>query len=183
MNLPILSVGGVPVQQVQGTHLPGAHHPHCDRHRHHLLWIMGRPLCLGCTCMVAGTCIGVALAYWSQTWFHHWVAWFVAHAVAVAPTAAQPWFQRKTYKMGARSLLGIATGSYLLGAAWFAPFPSPRLLWTAASLCAFALTARLLLWIRARHIDDPCRDCPQGSFPICEWNMRLPHQGGIRVVS
>jgi hypothetical protein len=92
----------------------GAHHPHCDRHRHHLIWVFGHPFCLGCTCMYSGVALGSFLAVsrnWADCSFFVWVC---LHLVLILPTVLQPWIQHKTFKIMARLLLGISTGSYFV---------------------------------------------------------------------
>lgn len=153
-----------------GAFLPGAHHPHCPRHDGHLLWVRGRPFCLGCACMGSGFVVGAAV---SAAVGHHlpFAPWFGLHAALAAPTALQPWFQRKAFKIAARFGLGTATGSYLLGAVLFAPLPDPRLVTATLLLLICAGSAWALLRLRARRPNDPCATCPLGMFPTCSWNL------------
>lgn len=153
-----------------GAFLPGAHHPHCDRHAGHLLWVRGRPLCLGCACMGSGLLVGLSV---SAMLGHHlpFAEWFGLHVALVAPTALQPWLQYKPFKIAARFGLGTATGSYLLGAFFFATLPQPSLLTLALLLLICAASAWGLLGLRARRPNDPCAACPLGMFPTCSWNL------------
>jgi hypothetical protein len=166
----------VPKPLPAGTFLPGAHHPHCARHDAHLLWIRGRPFCLGCACMGSGLVVGVA----TSALLGHllpFAEWFVVHAALVAPTALQPWVQYKLYKIVARFGLGIATGSYLLGAFLFAPLPRPRIVTLAILLLIFVVAVWGMLGLRSRRPNDPCAACPLGMFPTCSWNLQRLLEG------
>jgi hypothetical protein len=175
-------VNGVPVMPVLGAFVRGAHHPHCDRHAHHVIWIRERPLCLGCTCMAAGLLIGCPAGLWIGTACSNWSAWFFLHVLLVIPTAIQPWFQKRLFKMISRTLLGVSTASYLVGLAYSAPLPEPRF-WVGAGLTiVFLLSARVLVWLRSFRPDDPCVACPLGTYPVCEWNMpRWKELSGIPI--
>jgi hypothetical protein len=104
---------------------------------------------------------------WSEVDF---AVWFCVHAALVVPTAAQPWLQRKRFKIFARTLLGASSASYLVGVAFGAPLPDARWLYTVLLLLVFALTARGMLWLRGRWTNDPCTNCPLGVYPLCDWN-------------
>lgn len=73
------------------TYLAGAHHPHCDRHANHLLWVSGRPLCLGCACMYTGAALGVAAFVIFSPQRTQPSTWLIIHAAGVGPTFVQPW--------------------------------------------------------------------------------------------
>ena len=152
--------------------LPGAHHPHCERHETHLLWVFGRPLCLGCTCVAIGFVVGlVTVCMVRPLPACGLVPWVSMHALLVAPTVVQPWLQWKTYKIIARTLLGVASATWLFGAL----AQRHTGLWlpveVAASVLAFAALARLLLGLRDAKTKSPCVSCPLGAYPTCSWNL------------
>lgn len=169
VRLPVIA--GVMVEPFHAGFLPGAHHPHCPRHSHHLLWIRGRPLCLGCTCMTAGTVVGLVLGVIVANRSTSTLAWMLPHVGLVAPTALQPWVQAKAFKVVARTALGLASGSYGVGLALGAPLPEPRLISIVGLIVLFLASLFSLLWLRGRRPNDPCKACPQGVFPTCEWNL------------
>jgi hypothetical protein len=116
--------------------------------------------------VVAGVC-GSFLIDWNQLSLLQWV---VLHLAAVAPTAMQPSTRTRKYKIVSRLLLGACVGSYLLsGMVLFTPghFAS---VFRPAVVTAFLLGYALLTAQRERNRDDPCRACPLGVFPTCEWN-------------
>ena len=159
-----------PTVPVNTSFLFGAHHPHCGRHDAHLLWIGGRPVCLGCTCFTAGAVVGALLAIqadWAGVTLPAWVA---GHLLLLVPTALQPWIQWKPFKVAGRSLLGLTAATYLLSGLWFyspdAHVGALRLL----TPVAFAAGIWLLRSLRELKPSDPCRDCPLGVFPHCSWN-------------
>jgi hypothetical protein len=168
-SLPMIA--GVSVEPFHAGFLPGAHHPHCSRHANHLLWIAGRPFCLGCTCLGAGAVVGL---FAGTVLPHHVrapVQWMMPHVALVLPTVLQPWLQAKGFKVVARTALGLASGSYAIGLLFDAPLPEPRLLSVAALIGLFLASLSFLLWLRGRRPNDPCAQCPLGSFPTCDWNL------------
>lgn len=148
-----------------------AHHPHCDRYGHHLIWLGSHPFCLGCLSMAAGSPIGILMA-WCLPWhllpFTFWVA---VHAALVFPTVLQPLIQKKPFKITARLCLGIACGCYFTSGMLMHAYISNAWLWRAGLILVFLTSFALLYkWREARSI-DPCDTCPLGHFPTCDWNM------------
>lgn len=148
-----------------------AHHPHCDRHIHHLIWISRRPFCLGCTAMAIGVSMGVAVAAltpWATITLPAWVA---GHALFVIPAVLQPLIQKKGFKIAARIALGAASASYFLSGLVLQSYFSNSWLWRACVLLTFASVFLILYKWRQKQIDNPCEACPLGLFPTCDWNM------------
>ena len=148
-----------------------AHHPHCDRHIHHLIWIKGRPFCLGCTSIFAGVPVGIIVATlvdWSEIPFFLWI---IFHGLGVVPTAFQPLIQRKWYKIFARVALGATSASYFYSGLIIQAYFQNEWLWRGCVVFAFASCFFCLYKWRQVRIDDPCYQCPLGTFPTCEWNM------------
>jgi hypothetical protein len=174
--------GRLPIVVSAGMHLPGAHHPHCDRYNHHLLWVQGRPLCLGCTCMALGAAIGMAtiLVPWGTAGTGIWI---VGHLLGIAPAAAQPWFQKKWFKIGSRLMLGATAVSYWASGLFLLTPPASGFLWTVLMLVAFGTGYGLLWWLREAHANSPCTTCPLGMFPTCDWNLpRLLREPEFRAI-
>jgi hypothetical protein len=160
----------VPRSKLPGAAFIGlAHHPHCDRHRHHLLWLGNRPLCLGCTSMAVGTLPGVGLGFALNPVDGELVWWVASMAVLMAPTFVQPFLQRKPFKVFARSCAGAASAAAaVLGAGlWL----TQRWLALALLVALFVGLARGLLWLRRRFTPNPCERCPLGRYPTCSWNL------------
>jgi hypothetical protein len=149
----------------------GAHHPHCSRYDHHLLWIGGHPLCLGCTCVYLGMAIGTASIFAVQWSIISFVPWVLIHLALLVPTVLQPWIQKKVYKILSRTMLGICIASYLISGL-FLINPSHFIpLFQLLVILAFVIGLRVLKIIRDRYAKEPCEDCPLGFYPTCEWNM------------
>jgi len=160
-----------PITLDGGGFLRGAHHPHCERHHNHLLWVFGHPLCLGCTCMYSGIIFGLPLTLilpWSSATVE---MWFTLHLVLLLPTFIQPKFQKKSFKITARFLLGLSSASYLLSGLFLISPPFSIWVFRISILIFFVLLHRFLKYIRNRHTYDPCSDCPLGAFPTCDWNL------------
>lgn len=151
--------------------LPFAHHPHCDRHRHHLIWLAGTPICLGCTGLYGGLPLG-AIAAWLWDWRDtSLIVWIVVHWLMLVPTALQPFIQKKPFKIFSRVLLGVACGSYFVSGLFRVSYFGNEWLWRSATLLAFGCVFALLYLWRIKHSNDPCINCPSGRFPTCDWNM------------
>jgi hypothetical protein len=133
--------------------------------------------------MTVGVLAGIPIGLRLGTSCGEWVAWLLVHVVLVAPTAVQPWVQWKAFKVLARGAVGLASGSYWVGVAVAAPLPEPRSLVAAGFGAVFLASAGLLLRIRSARPNDPCRDCPLGTFPVCEWNMPLLSEGMGHVLT
>ena len=171
-RLTTITLNGAPLSfDLGGGLLRFAHHPHCDRHIHHLIWVKGRPLCLGCTSMAIGVPIGLAAAAvipWAGVSLPLWI---IGHALFVAPTAAQPLIQKKSFKIAARVLLGATSASYFLSGLVLQSYFANVWLWRACVLLAFSIGFLILYKWRQKRIDNPCETCPLGIFPTCDWNM------------
>lgn len=160
---------GAPTSRlVGGEFLFGAHHPHCERFRHHLVWLGARPLCLGCTCMAAGAPFGVGLA--ALLGVESFAgAWALALTCLLLPTALQPFIQRKPFKMAARACAGAFCGAYGVMCGGLAVLSNWLVL--AGCVVLFGVLAKGLLGLRARFPNNPCVACPLGAYPTCSWNM------------
>jgi hypothetical protein len=171
-RLTPVTISGAPLSfKLGGGFRRFAHHPHCDRHIHHLIWIKGHPLCLGCTSMAVGVPLGLAVAAvipWSSISLPLWI---IGHALFVAPTAVQPLIQKKSFKIAARVSLGAVSASYFLSGLALQSYFSNTWLWRACVLLAFSTGFLVLYKWRQKRINDPCETCPLGNFPTCDWNM------------
>lgn len=163
-------ISGAPRKLHGGQFLPGAHHPHCSRHDHHLIWIGRRPLCLGCTSLYSGIVMGT-LVVWMVAPNHVTMgAWILIHLTLLFPTVVQPFLQVKIFKIFSRTLLGVCCASYFL-TGFFVELSVDRWIFFLSQLVAFVLGYLVLSKWRARRIDNPCSKCPLGHFPVCEWNL------------
>lgn len=143
-----------------------AHHPDCARYAHHLLRIRGRALCLGCACMSMGGVAGLAVTPLLLASLPPLAVLAVSVAL-VAPTALQPFVQRKPYKVMARTLLGAGTALYACTVLWALPWSVGGLLARMAAGGVFLVTYRAMLALRERRLDNPCATCPYGQKPFC----------------
>ena len=97
--------------------------------------------------------------------------WVAIHIGMIAPTVVQPWFQRKAYKMGARTLLGVGTATWLTGMFLAARSGLPRWFEVGTGVIVFGALARALLVLRDRRTSSPCGTCSLGVYPTCRWNL------------
>jgi hypothetical protein len=157
-----------------------AHHPTCGRHDHHLLRPFGRPICLGCAGMYPGigvSLVAVLLAAPAAGYLHAFELAVAALACAV-PTFFQPYLQRRWYKLPARFTLGVGFG-LVTSVAFVLPMTAAA--WALRAVIAVAVVGltRAALAQRAKKLDNPCRECPWGSFPLCAHN--LPAMRALRA--
>lgn len=158
-------------QELQGGQfLWGAHHPHCERHKHHLIWIKRHPLCLGCTSLFSGLAIGVILFSLLGPILLSLTTWVFGHLVLLTPTFVQPFIQKKIFKIFSRGLLGVCIASYFLTGLYLNPPVDWWVFWLA-QFAAFACGYIFLSKWRNRKLDNPCINCPHGHYPVCEWNL------------
>ncbi|TKD07310.1 hypothetical protein [Polyangium fumosum] len=149
-----------------------AHHPTCGRHDHHLVRPFGVPLCLGCACMYPGIAVALIALFFVSPAHDVATAFKVAMAAlgCAVPTFFQPFIQRRWYKIPARFVLGVGFG-LVAGAAWL--LPNTLLGWAirAAVVVATLGLGTAALRLRAKRLDDPCKSCPWGTFPVCAHNL------------
>ena len=98
-------------------------------------------------------------------------SWIALHAILVAPTGVQPFLQAKPFKIVSRTLLGVAASSYWLSGVLYVQFPVSKPVAVLVMAVAFAIVLAGLTDLRRRFPADPCRDCPLGRYPTCEWNL------------
>ena len=89
----------------------------------------------------------------------------------------QPFLQAKPFKIVSRTLLGVAASSYWLSGVLYVQFPVSRFAAVLTMVVAFAIVLAGLTDLRRRFPADPCRDCPLGRYPTCEWNLPRLLQG------
>lgn len=153
--------------------IKGAHHPHCPRHENHLIRIGSRPFCLGCTCLYGGLLLGSlgSALLLSQVTFSV-TQLIVGLLFALLPTALQPWCQIKLFKIFSRSLLGMATGVFTIVLFTGYSLPSPKWAWRIGIVALFFVLYQALISLRRLRPSDPCVNCPQGTYPLCDWNLQ-----------
>jgi len=102
----------------------------------------------------------------------YWAAFWVALASlgCAVPTFFQPFIQKRFYKIPARFLLGVGYG-LVLGAGFI--LPNEWLGWglRLGMLLAMGVLTRVALEQRRKKLNDPCVNCPWGTFPLCAHNL------------
>ena len=166
------SLGNLPI---------GSHHPPCPRHEHHIIWLFKHPFCLGCFSLYSGVLIGAVSCFFLLPGISL-TNWFLLCTAGVSPTVLQPWMQKKTYKIFARFVLGVATIAWWFGAIGLGPIEFPDPLWTPICLLFFVGVALVLMTIRDRFTPNPCNQCPLGAFPTCSWNLDRHSQSDDELI-
>ena len=153
--------------------LRGAHHPACPRHENHLLRIGSHPVCLGCTFMYGGMVLGVIVGVYITILTNFTLLQIVLGILlAFLPTAVQPWLQNKLFKMFARTCLGMSVSVLTLILVSGHSLPNPLWFWRLGLIIAFVFMYRFLFWLRQVKPNDPCANCTEGVYPVCEWNLK-----------
>jgi hypothetical protein len=149
-----------------------AHHPTCGRHDHHLVRPFGVPLCLGCAAMYPGivaAIVGLFVAWPSRDFgTAFWIA--LASLGCAVPTFFQPFVQKRYYKIPARFLLGVGYG-LVLGAGFLVPNTWVGWAIRVGMLVGTGVLTRIALEQRRKRLNDPCTNCPWGTFPLCAHNL------------
>lgn len=153
-----------------------AHHPACKYHAHHLIWLGQIPLCLGCSMMLLGIITGVLMI--PNLGFFRNFPFSVLLSLGVAlylPAIGQIWLQRKFYKIIARFSLGIGVVFMFYAGLWLTPISPLGVILRLGFLTVFYIVWNLTLKIRAEHSKSPCKNCPEGRFPVCSYTLpRVP---------
>lgn len=117
----------------------------------------------------AGVASGAALAFSGALAELSPIQAFAFGCAAYLPTLVQVRYQRYWFKMLSRFSLGIgivlALSAALFGGSWLSWTVLQNLLFLAIFIGLYLGTVQ---W-RAKHLDVPCTQCPEGSFPFCSW--------------
>jgi len=154
-----------------------AHHPTCHCFDRHLLRFGSISLCLGCSCLFSGMLVASVILAW-LSWIRFdllndlgtWSLVSIGVGLYI-PTLAQPFLQRKAFKIVARLFLGVAIPCLWYGAMVLLPWSSSGLRLRIVFMITFWLTYRATQHLRARWTRNPCDSCPHGVFPFCKDNL------------
>jgi hypothetical protein len=152
------------------TYRWGAHHPDCSYHDHHIIRIMNHPFCLGCVSMYSGIGIGILLLWILNVQDVSWPLMLLI-GLGLAPLPyLQMHFQKKWFKILARSGLGVGSSLFIGGPLFFAPINLQGILIRIAVIGIYVVLSRHALSRRQQKMDRPCDTCTEGVFPLCGWN-------------
>lgn len=148
-----------------------AHHPTCNFYRNHLLYLFGKPFCLGCFCMSCGIFITTILFVLFNLYQYHPTNLFILGILIYIPTVFQVKYQKYFFKAFARFLLGgsvvLCLTSIFLLRNWF----SFEIIYSLGYLTLFIIIYKTTQKFRAKNIDNPCKGCVKGHFPFCSWKV------------
>jgi hypothetical protein len=177
--LPLAGDGAQPLVELATSPLAGlgrpplfAHHPTCGRYDHHLLRPFGVPLCLGCASGSLGgaAALGALLLVGLPATMAGALALYGLAIAGYLPSLAQPFVQRRWFKIPARAALGagiVVAAAAVLAVPWTAIGVAVKAAACAATYGLYQVSARL----RLRRIDNPCAGCPFGAYPLCAHNL------------
>lgn len=138
------------------NHSRFAHHPTCRCYDHHLIRCGRWCFCLGCTCLIIGIVItsflvlflhvlGIEFEGLKPIWL------FVGTLLLLIPTFIQIRYQRKTFKIISRTLLGSCIVlSFHIGV-FMLPPAGYHTMYGICFAVSFIVLAKLTLWIRNRY--------------------------------
>jgi hypothetical protein len=120
--------------------------------------------------MYSGIVIGILLL-----WILHVqdVSWplMLLIGLGLAPLPyLQMHFQKKWFKILARSGLGVGSSLFIGAALFFAPITLEGMLIRIAVIGIYVVLSRHALSRRQKKMDRPCDTCTEGVFPLCGWN-------------
>lgn len=150
---------------------PLAHHPDCDLHSHHLIRILGHPICLGCFCVCLGIILGVLIFSFYLPRNVYGPHLYMIGVLAYLPTIVQFRMQSKAFKIVSRFMLGIAV-VLLLGPIFFRyDWGNDAFIWEFVAIFIFFVVLKLTLDVRNLFLDNPCFKCSRGKYPFCTYKL------------
>lgn len=153
-----------------------AHHPACKYHHNHVIWIGRFPFCLGCLMMSCGMIAGMVLIprLISFTDLPFSVL-IVLGVLLYFPAIIQIWVQKKLYKIIARVCLGVSVILLCYSGLWLTPNSTIGWFFKFGFIIVFSVVWNLTLRLRSRYSKTPCKNCPEGRFPLCAYTThRIP---------
>lgn len=150
-----------------GRPKPFAHHPDCFRYDHHLVYIAGEPVCLGCFFMATGLLVSIPLFLAASRMHVPFPGAVAASLILGTPSFFQPFLQVKWFKAASRCGAGIGSGFLFLSLVFLVPFSTEGHLLRLAIVAAYYALAVTALRIRRLKRVDPCEACPYGVKPLC----------------
>lgn len=155
-----------------------AHHPDCKCFDNHLIRIGRLALCLGCTSLSIGLCLGSTIINLAAA-FHPiaivrvgCLGHVLAGLICFAPTLVQPHWQKKWFKIVARCMLGVAIVFLWFGPLVLLPETLNGVALRGVFVVVFFAVAAATLAIRKRKSQDLWKCCESGGFPFCNENLR-----------
>jgi hypothetical protein len=151
----------------------GSHHPTCPRHHNHLIWYNNRAYCLGCTCMYSGVVIGfLSLIIFFLKYEVNIKHYIICSFALLIPTIIQPWLQMKSFKILSRLCLGISL-SLVSSSFYFMYWHfNHNILDILIYISSYSILGYSLYMLRKIKLNDPCVNCPEGVYPLCNWNLK-----------
>jgi uncharacterized membrane protein len=153
---------------------PFAHHPSCNYYRNHLIWFGKVPLCMGCTMMSLGVVIGLLLISTFNLSVIPLEYLLIIGILLYIPAIIQTKIQVKSYKLLARTSLGISVIFLVYAGLWLPPLSLLGIVLRFGFIGIFLAVGKLTLRLRAKLALSPCDNCPEGRFPVCSYtNSRM----------
>lgn len=153
-----------------------AHHPACKYYHNHIIWIGNLPLCLGCSMMSCGIITGFLLI--PHLGVLKTLPFFVLLSLGVllyVPAVLQIWIQKKLYKIIARFCLGVSVVFLCYAGLWLTPNSTIGWILKFGFIAIFYMVWNLTLRVRSQYSKSPCKNCPEGRFPLCSYTThRIP---------
>jgi hypothetical protein len=147
----------------------GAHHPDCRFHDHHVLRFFGHPLCLGCVCLWTGIALGLLSIVQLHTAGYSWIFMMAIGSLAIPLPFLQIKFQKKSFKIIARTGLGVGSTLFIGAPLILTPLDLSSLGIRIFIILFYTMLARFALRLRQERSVSPCDTCTLGAFPLCEW--------------
>lgn len=152
------------------------HHPPCPRHDDHLLYIRGRPFCLGCVFSYTGMVLGVPIFLLFYFFFNPGVLALalLGFLIAFLPSLLQIKVQIKLYKIFSRTSLGIGISLYLASIILLLPLDMEGFVLRIGGIVFMVGVAYGTQHLRNQFgKTSHCAECPEGEFPICTFRLPL----------
>ncbi|MFX0151212.1 MAG: hypothetical protein ACFFAJ_10555 [Candidatus Hodarchaeota archaeon] len=149
----------------------GAHHPSCQHYDNHLIRILDKNYCIGCTFISIGFSAGIALIILTQlknlSPIILWTIGFLFYVPALIQINFKP---VKRIKIILRFILGVSVAFFLV-AMIYIQWNILGFVLKFIYIIIFYLTVKVTLNYRAKRIDNPCHNCKNGTYPFCKENV------------
>ena len=161
-----------------------AHHPSCKYYYNHLIWFGKTPLCMGCTMMSLGIVIGLLLLPIFNLSILPFEYLLISGVLLYVPAVIQTKVQVRSYKLLARTLLGISVVFLTYAGLWLTPWSLVGIILRIGFLGIFLAVWQITLRLREQFSRSPCDRCPEGRFPVCSYtNERIQRLSDLHFLT
>jgi len=158
-----------------------AHHPTCEKYDHHIIWILGKAFCIGCTFFYSGFTISTILflifsRVRIRSWLEMGIIWAIGMVLFLSFIPQLKLKERmknhKWLKMVLRFNLGFGSSLLIFSIMIKAPVDYIGIILRFAAVVLYYFIYRMFFKLRAKHKEEYCLECSKGKYPFCSHNYK-----------